>query len=395
MLGRQAVEVFAARGRQRGAGDYVIVKPGEYAGMNITTDGKADARITSTDGRVTINDPNPENNLDGINLEGADFVTVEGFTVVGMPRAAFAACSTRGRDSRQCGRRQRMVGHSHRLELRSAVENNVASRSPPRARHLHLKQLGRRRCEEQHRLRQSLHGIQFNADGYLPGDGVHSRNVVEGNVIYDNGSGGGAAINLDGFQDGVVRNNLLYNNHGTGLVLYVGFAADSSVNNLVANNTWLWPRTRGGRSCCERQQWQHAGEQHLPEPESRIAVALPWNTAASRSCPITTSSKIRSKSTAPTRTRRMAGLHRRTRRPLAVCRCGRPVRESRRRRLPPEGDAAAVNAGAPLYAPSTDLYGNPRVGDVTWAPLSKATSPRRSSSSGATTSPTKRRHGRW
>ncbi|MCA9219226.1 MAG: right-handed parallel beta-helix repeat-containing protein, partial [Planctomycetales bacterium] len=80
-------------------------------------------------------------------------------------------------------------------------------------------------------------GIQFNADGSLPGDGVHSNNVIEGNIIYGNGSGGGAAINLDGVQDSLIRNNLLYDNHSTGIVLYVGFAAEPSTNNVVTNNT--------------------------------------------------------------------------------------------------------------------------------------------------------------
>jgi parallel beta-helix repeat protein len=75
-------------------------------------------------------------------------------------------------------------------------------------------------------------GIQFNADRHLAGDGIMSRNRIEGNVVYGNGVGGGAAINLDGVQDSVIQNNLLYDNHSTGIVLYVGFAADGSKNNL-------------------------------------------------------------------------------------------------------------------------------------------------------------------
>jgi hypothetical protein len=70
-----------------GPGDYVIVKPGKYWGFNLTTDGKPDARITfhAMPG-VEIDEVYP-GQQDGINLEGADFVTVEGFCVHDMPRA--------------------------------------------------------------------------------------------------------------------------------------------------------------------------------------------------------------------------------------------------------------------------------------------------------------------
>ncbi|MFM7071457.1 MAG: Calx-beta domain-containing protein, partial [Planctomycetota bacterium] len=61
------------------AGDYVIALPGKYWGMNVTKDGKPDARITfhGMPG-AEIDEPYP-GQQDGINLEGADFVTIEGF----------------------------------------------------------------------------------------------------------------------------------------------------------------------------------------------------------------------------------------------------------------------------------------------------------------------------
>ncbi len=72
-------------------------------------------------------------------------------------------------------------------------------------------------------------GIQINADwsvkdpdGAYPGevDGITTGALVEGNVIFRNGRGGGAAINLDGVQDSTVRNNLLFANTASGIVAY-------------------------------------------------------------------------------------------------------------------------------------------------------------------------------
>ena len=222
-----------------GPGDYVIVKPGNYWGMNMTTDGKADARITfhAMPG-VFIDEPNPENQLDGINLEGADYVTIEGFSVADMPRAGLRSVNNdgvilRGNHSDHNTMWGILTGWSENI----IVENNVVSRS--QVEHgIYISN-----SADGAIIRNNIvwgnndSGIQFNADRYLPGDGVHSNNLVEGNVIYDNGVGGGAALNFDGVQDSIVRNNLLYNNHSTGIVLYVGFAADSSTNNLIENNT--------------------------------------------------------------------------------------------------------------------------------------------------------------
>ena len=48
---------------------------------------------------------------------------------------------------------------------------------------------------------------------------------------------GGAAINLDGVQDSIVRNNLLYNNRATGIVNYQGDGAQGPRGMQILHNT--------------------------------------------------------------------------------------------------------------------------------------------------------------
>jgi hypothetical protein len=221
-----------------GPGDYVIVQPGKYWGFNLTTDGKPDARITfHAMSGVEIDEPFP-GQQDGINLEGADFVTVEGFYVHDMPRAGLRSVNNDGVILREnVTDHNTMWGVLTGWSENIIVENNVASQSQVEHGIYISNSADGAVIRNNVVWGNRASGIQFNADRYLPGDGVHSRNLVEGNVVFENGRGGGAALNFDGFQDSVVQNNLLYNNHATGIVLYVGFAADSSTNNLVTNNT--------------------------------------------------------------------------------------------------------------------------------------------------------------
>ena len=58
-------------------------------------------------------------------------------------------------------------------------------------------------------------------------------------MIYDNGLGGGSGINCDGVQNSVIRNNLIYNEHASGISLYQIDGGGSSTGNLVVNNTVL------------------------------------------------------------------------------------------------------------------------------------------------------------
>jgi hypothetical protein len=80
-------------------------------------------------------------------------------------------------------------------------------------------------------------GIQLNADLSQGGDGIITGALLENNVIWNNGTGGGAAINLDGVQSSTVRNNLLYGNHASGIANFMIDGAAGPSGMLIANNT--------------------------------------------------------------------------------------------------------------------------------------------------------------
>ncbi len=81
-------------------------------------------------------------------------------------------------------------------------------------------------------------GIQLNADVNIqPGDGIITNALIEGNVLYDNGRRGGGALNLDGIQYSTVRNNLLFNNHASGIIFFQIDGGDGPRGNEVHHNT--------------------------------------------------------------------------------------------------------------------------------------------------------------
>src|SRR5262245_34316146 len=63
------------------AGDTVLVAPGTYTGFDIRTSGTANSRITfkAQAAGVVINQVNAETNKDGINIENASYITIDGF----------------------------------------------------------------------------------------------------------------------------------------------------------------------------------------------------------------------------------------------------------------------------------------------------------------------------
>ena len=220
------------------AGDLVIVRAGRYAGLYLTTSGTATDPITFRGEPGAIVETQNPTTQDGINLEGASYVIVEGFTVTGVPRAGIRSVVNhhviiRGNTGDLNGRWGILTGFSDDI----LIENNVMSRS--QAEHgIYVSNSGDRPVIRKNVVfGNRANGIHMNGDVSQGGDGIISGALVEDNTIFDNGFGGGSGINCDGVQSSVFRNNLLYNNHASGISLYQIDAAQPARGNQVLNNT--------------------------------------------------------------------------------------------------------------------------------------------------------------
>ena len=238
------LQTIQAAANRATAGDTVLVRAGTYRGFNTYTSGTAAARITfeadpnAAPGAVVINLPNTTTKRDGINLEGASYVTIQGFTVTGQPRAGIRAVVNeftivRNNVTDSNGKWGIFTGFSSDL----TIENNQASRS--KTQHgIYVSNSADRPVVRGNLVFENYgSGIQLNADESQGGDGIISNAVIENNIIRANGAGGGASINLDGVQNSDIRNNLIENARATGIALFRQDGATGSKNNRVVNNT--------------------------------------------------------------------------------------------------------------------------------------------------------------
>lgn len=235
------------------AGDSVTVRAGNYTGFVIGWDdpqnGAANAPITfKADAGATITIRNSKTN-DGINLEGTDYVIVDGFTIK----------PTAGQDAFRAGIRS--VQNSHAVVRNNTVQmrsndrygifssfttdllvqgNNVSgtnnsgiytsnSAVDPTIRGNTVHDVGG-------------NGIHFNGDISQGGSGMIDGALVEQNIVYEAGAAaGGSAINMDGVKNSRIQNNVLYQNHAKGIALYQIDAASGSTNNQILHNTVVMP----------------------------------------------------------------------------------------------------------------------------------------------------------
>jgi hypothetical protein len=220
------------------AGDIVTVKPGTYVGFDLRTDGTAAEPITFTaEPGVVINQRNART-PDGINLEGADYIVIEGFAIVGVDRAGIRSAlnhhvTIRNNKADLNGRWGIFTGFGDDL----LIENNETSRSEDE-HGIYVSNSGDRPTIRGNTIWGNYgNGIHLNGDESQGGDGIISGALIENNVIYENGVGGGSGINGDGLQSSMIRNNLLYDNHASGISLYQIDGAEGAKNNVVVNNT--------------------------------------------------------------------------------------------------------------------------------------------------------------
>lgn len=224
------------------AGDSVVVLPGTYAGFYHTTSGTASQRIIfAAQAGAVITQPNATTD-DGINLEGASYITIDGFKVTGMQRAGIRTVTNDHVIIRNnvCDS-NRVWGILTGFSDYILIENNTCTRAAEQ----HGIYFGN--SADYPVIRNNICqgntdcGIHMNGDVSLGGDGIISYGLVENNICYDNGLGGGSAINCDGVQHTILQNNLLYNNHASGISLYRIDGGGGSNFNVVVNNTILQP----------------------------------------------------------------------------------------------------------------------------------------------------------
>jgi parallel beta-helix repeat protein len=227
---------------QVAAGDQVIVRAGNYVGFHVTTDGTPSQPIVFTaEANVAITSPNPSSpqaNQDGINIEGADYITIEGFRINDMPRAGIRVVTNTGAVIRNNsadhnGRWAIFTGFAENV----TIENNTTSRSQLEHGIYVSNSADNPIVRGNTSFNNRACGIHMNSDASMGGDGVITGALIENNTIYGNGVGGGSAINMDGVSNSIVRNNLLYDNHATGIGLYQIDGAHGAQNNLIVNNT--------------------------------------------------------------------------------------------------------------------------------------------------------------
>jgi hypothetical protein len=229
-------------------GDIVMVADGTYVGWATDIAGTPSAPIQwiASGSQVIIDRPvvgGPGNPNDNIRLMYADYNVIDGFQSTNAPRAGIAVRGDPdqpivGAIVRRCNAHDNQTwGIFDAFAERVTYELNVCSGSRDQHGIYHSNSgddpvIRSNVCFGNHAA-----GLHMNGDASQGGDGVISRALIEQNVIYGNGVGGGAGINMDGVQDSLIRNNLLYDNHASGMICYQIDGGAPSKGNVFVNNT--------------------------------------------------------------------------------------------------------------------------------------------------------------
>jgi parallel beta-helix repeat protein len=229
------------------AGDTVDVLAGTYnqgfvLGWDNPQNGTASAPITFHAEPGAIITGRNNKTADAIDLEGASYITVEGFTITN-PSSSITRAGIRSVTNHNVIIRNNNVDGMGTWGIFTAfsddtlIEGNTASHS--QTQHgIYVSNSSQRPVIRGNTLFGNYScGLHMNGDVSQGGVGVITGALVENNIIYDNGAGGGSGINCDGVQNSRFQNNLIYDEHASGISLYKIDAAQSSTGNVIVNNT--------------------------------------------------------------------------------------------------------------------------------------------------------------
>lgn len=225
------------------AGDTVFVADGSYVGFDLrSASGTANAPIVfqTLGTQVLITQQGPIRD-DGINIEGVDYIVLDGFVVNDMAgngiRLVLADhCVVRHCRCDRNGKRGIFTGFTDDI----VIEYNVCTRSVTE-HGIYVSNSSDRpiirfnECYENNNI-----GIHMNGDLSAGGDGIISDAQVYGNILHDNHRAAG--INMDGVENPLIYNNLIYNNHSAqGIALFQQDGAIPTRGAKVYHNTILVP----------------------------------------------------------------------------------------------------------------------------------------------------------
>jgi hypothetical protein len=220
-------------------GDTVHALDGSYQGFDLRRSGTAANPITfRAEGSSTQITADNGTTPDGINVENAAYVVIDGFVVNNRTRAGIRVAVSQFVTVQNCH-----TGFNCTWGIFSGfaddftIENNETHHS--QTQHgIYVSNTCTRPIVRGNDVHDNYaNGIHMNGDQSEGGVGMISNALVEDNVIHGNGVGGGSGINMDGVKNSVIQNNLLYDNHASGISLYRIDAAAGSSGNLVVNNT--------------------------------------------------------------------------------------------------------------------------------------------------------------
>lgn len=235
-------------------GDTVLVHEGTYAGFQVTTSGtQAIPIIFQTSGTVTINTGGPTG--DGIRLENASYITLDGFHIENvLARCIAARGATPTIPMKGITIKNNICVNSttegfYLSELNdSLIEQNTITNSGngigSRNHGIYLANAGSDNTTIRGNTitQSSGESIHVNGDITVGGDGIVSGLTIEQNTL----SGGiYNGLSFDGVQDSVIQNNLVYGNSRHALRGYDADAAGGPKNLKIINNTFTVPSTGG------------------------------------------------------------------------------------------------------------------------------------------------------
>ena len=223
-------------------GDTVHVADGTYLGFTAERiEGAADRpisiRATGTNAFVCATSDRPDNR-DTIFMTGCRFLIIDGLNVTNAARAG-----VRVDNSPHVTIRNGRFGDNGNWGIFTDFSDDLCIESNEcygsrREHGIYTSNSGDRPVIRGNRCHDNAGcGIHMNGDASMGGDGLIKGALIENNIVCRNGRRGGAGINMDGVQDSIVRNNLLFDNHASGIALYHGDGAQGPKGNRVFNNT--------------------------------------------------------------------------------------------------------------------------------------------------------------